>query len=574
MTIAPRRPSARLTLQQRPLALCLTAILAASALPPKAEAASTITVTTCADSGAGSLRDAVASAISGDTIEFDAALGCSTISLTSGAIAIGADVVDLEIHGPGRNALTIDGGYADRVLVHDAGASGALTLAGLRLQHGLTDGDGGCLQTDGSINLSDVEVSECSAGIGAASAGGTRGGGISVGGDATLLSSFIGDNRVDGTTGDAYGGGVFAGGTATLIATTVSGNFATSTNGGSFGGGVAVGNRAGNAQGTLTVSSSTLENNSAVSHCGYCGVRGGGAFVYGNSTFEASSISGNSAFSDAHYGAGGGLYFTAAFGGAPVSATLVDTNLGSNSADEDGGAIGAGGDLSITRGTISGNSAQNGGAIVQLGGALDLVESLLTGNIALDRGGGIFIHGYGDVAAENTTISENLAQGNGGAIANTYGSVHLSNTTLTANTANGVGGGIWFYYPYYTLSLESTIVAGNSANGNPDDIFAPGATVAGSHDLIVAAPAVDVPPDTIADDPLLLPLAANGGPTMTHALAEGSPAIDAGDNPLALVTDQRGDGFARVHGSAADIGAYEAQPSAPPDRIFAGNFDP
>src|SRR3982751_2108825 len=443
MTTALPRTRAGIPFRRSSLALCLAAVLA---MPPAI--ASTITVSNCDDSVAGSLRAAVASAISGDTIDFSATLGCSTISLTSGAITIGQGgdgqpIVNLEIEGPGRNALTIDGGYTDRVLVHAAGATGALTIAGIKLQHGFTDGDGGCLESDGSVNLSDVEISECGAAIGA-TGGARHGGGVSVAGDATLTSSFIGDNTVDGTTGYAYGGGLFAGSTATLIATTVSGNFATSDNGGTFGGGVAVGDRANHLQGTLTVSSSSIQNNAASSHCGYCGVRGGGAFVYGNSTFEDSTISGNSAFSDAHYGAGGGLYFSARYGAAPVTATLTGTDLGSNSADEDGGAIGANGNLSFTRGTISGNSARNGGAILLLGGNADLVDSLLTGNIAMDRGGGIFIHGYGDAAAENTTISENLAQGSGGAIANTYGSVHLSNSTLSANSANGQGGGIWF----------------------------------------------------------------------------------------------------------------------------------
>jgi hypothetical protein len=60
-------------------------------------------------------------------------------------------------------------------------------------------------------------------------------------------------------------------------------------------------------------------------------------------------------------------------------------------------------------------------------------------------------------------------------------------------------------------------------------------------------------------DPRLAPLADNGGPTWTHALRAGSPAIDAGTNPAGLTFDQRGSGFARVSGKAADIGAVEAQ---------------
>ena len=61
------------------------------------------------------------------------------------------------------------------------------------------------------------------------------------------------------------------------------------------------------------------------------------------------------------------------------------------------------------------------------------------------------------------------------------------------------------------------------------------------------------------EDPLLAPLAFNGGPTQTHALKKGSPAINHGSNPDGLTTDQRGTPFARQLGSAVDIGAYERQ---------------
>jgi hypothetical protein len=64
-------------------------------------------------------------------------------------------------------------------------------------------------------------------------------------------------------------------------------------------------------------------------------------------------------------------------------------------------------------------------------------------------------------------------------------------------------------------------------------------------------------------------LRRNGGPTATHALLPGSPAINAGNNARNLSVDQRGAGFARVLGSAADIGAYEVDP----DRIFTDGFD-
>ena len=169
MTIASSRGTRGITgtLHRRPLALCLALLFAA---PAASAFASTITVTNCADSGAGSLRDAVATAISGDTIDFDANLACSTITLAGGAITIatGADgmpLTDLQISGPGRNVLAIDGNYADRVFAHTAGADATLRIANLALHHGFTAGDGGCVFSEGDVDIAYVELSECAAGV-------------------------------------------------------------------------------------------------------------------------------------------------------------------------------------------------------------------------------------------------------------------------------------------------------------------------------------------------------------------------------------------------------------------------
>lgn len=79
-------------------------------------------------------------------------------------------------------------------------------------------------------------------------------------------------------------------------------------------------------------------------------------------------------------------------------------------------------------------------------------------------------------------------------------------------------------------------------------------------------------PDTITDDPLLGSLRDNGGPTQTHSLLAGSPALDHGNNAAALQFDQRGSGYARVAGPQADIGAFEFQQEIT-DRIFADGFE-
>ncbi len=67
-------------------------------------------------------------------------------------------------------------------------------------------------------------------------------------------------------------------------------------------------------------------------------------------------------------------------------------------------------------------------------------------------------------------------------------------------------------------------------------------------------------------NPLLDPLQDNGGPTFTHALLQGSPAIDAAHNAHCLSTDQRGQ--PRPHGTACDIGAYETDGTEPPASQF------
>jgi hypothetical protein len=95
-------------------------------------------------------------------------------------------------------------------------------------------------------------------------------------------------------------------------------------------------------------------------------------------------------------------------------------------------------------------------------------------------------------------------------------------------------------------------------------------TIGGSENLITSAN-VALPPGTLTGDPMLGPLADNGGPTRTHALLAGSPAIDQGSNPGNLASDQRGATFLRIYGNSTDIGSFELQPL--PERIFGNGFD-
>jgi hypothetical protein len=140
--------------------------------------------------------------------------------------------------------------------------------------------------------------------------------------------------------------------------------------------------------------------------------------------------------------------------------------------------------------------------------------------------------------------------------------VTIANSTLAFNRATR-GGGVYLAAAPRAFTLTSSIVADNLA-ATGEDLDAPAALViGGANDLVQSAGAtIALPPGSLHADPRLLPLAANGGPTLTHALANDSPAIDAGNNTAGWQTDQRGSGYPRVLGDAADIGAFESAPAA------------
>ena len=128
--------------------------------------------------------------------------------------------------------------------------------------------------------------------------------------------------------------------------------------------------------------------------------------------------------------------------------------------------------------------------------------------------------------------------------------VTLSGSIVSGNSS-GVAGAADFGL-YSTLpSCTGSVSAFNSIIGEVDSRI----TVNGTNNVS-------------STNPMLGALANNGGPTKTMALLTGSPAIDAGPNPVAEFTgnqfDQRGPGYARIVGGLADIGAFELQPSSEP----------
>ena len=227
--------------------------------------------------------------------------------------------------------------------------------------------------------------------------------------------------------------------------------------------------------------------------------------------------------------------------------------------------------VSITDSTLSGNSASNGGGIF-LGGpsVLNVTGSTLSGNTASSDGGGIYMNSTGStVAVANSTLSGNSAFCYGAGLfnpssnANTFPAVSFTSSTVTLNSTSGEcsnGAGVTHYGG--SLTLNNTIMAGNTRGSTPADIALYGRSavnVLGSNNLVQnVASGITFTNAPLTSDPLLGPLQNNGGPTLTHALLTGSPAINAGSSTSSLTTDQRGAGFQRVVGTAVDIGAIES----------------
>jgi CSLREA domain-containing protein len=235
------------------------------------------------------------------------------------------------------------------------------------------------------------------------------------------------------------------------------------------------------------------------------------------------------------------------------------------------------GSVSISNSTISGNhGANDGGGIANGQGTMTLSKVTVSGNTA-KRGAGVF---SGDTSnLNNVTISGNDADSDGGGLFAGNGFTSLSNVTISDNTADadaggadaGNGGGM--STDVGAITARNSIIAGN-ADLSAAPTFAPDcgpwSPVAGTGTFTFTAP--NLIGDTtgctftgtgnIVNVPAGLgTLGANGGPTQTHALLVGSPAIDAGDPGSCQTTDQRG--VARPQGARCDLGAFEFVPGVP-----------
>ena len=386
--------------------------------------------------------------------------------------------------------------------------------------------------------------------------GGAAGGGGGIGGNGggtvpmSLGGGGGGGARGDGARGGG-GTGAGSGGGGTLTAGAIGGTAGTSVGGA---GGAACGGAGGNAGADL----------SGDGHDAICsGGGGGGAGYLGSNTipFVSHSSGGNG-----QYGGGGGGA-SAAIGQATVVLNGGNGGFGGGgggggwdffSGGGGTGGFGGGGGGATTlheghagffggvgRGGQGGGGAGLGGAIFNDGGTVSIVNSTFTGNFA-SRG----VAGGKD--ASN-------GQDAGGAIFSLHGTLSVLNSTISGNQGTGSAAGITVFQipglqtiPTF-FSLRNTIVSNNGALACV--VFGLAPALDGSGNLIQENAGC---PGAITDaDPMLGPLQINDGLTPTMAIADASPALDAGDvPPTTLLRDQRG--ALRPQGNGYDIGAYEA----------------
>ena len=541
--------------------------------------------------------------------------GADIIALPSGGLFTVNEAVDysygysatpvinstITIQGAG-STITRSGSEHARffTVVTEGNNEGDLTVNDLTLTNGYNIYySGGAIYAAGAtLTITNSTISGNEAGIG--------GGGAAYDTDLTISDSTVEDNQ------SYAGGGVYSfGGSLTMSDTTVSGNSV--PNG--FGGGVY------SIYDTAEMSGLTVSGNKAI-------IGAGIIFADTSATLSDSLISGNEVIAPpppydpndySFYGYGGGLYF---YDDSVVTVSNVEVT-GNKAVQGAGVAAQAGSVVTITGSTISGNVAantgsedKNAGGGVFVGEATVLIEtSAITGNSTTNRGGGVYAK-QGNVTLSRVTLSSNSAEFGGGlaAVASTEGSVTVANSTLSGNIATVSGGGVYnsgtMSFFNTTLSantaqtggglfiksgvamLQRSLMAGNAAQLGREGHLTGGKAIVQNHNLFgfSSSPGLvgfgpggsDIVPAQALTG-VIGPLSANGSPTQTHALAAGSPAVDASpsfDCALGPVSgvDQRGQARNRdgngAPGSAkeCDIGAFEAgtggTPPPPPDLGF------
>ncbi|MAT99987.1 MAG: hypothetical protein CL608_22835 [Anaerolineaceae bacterium] len=539
------------------------------------------TVNTSSDSSDGScndgtcsLRDAILLAEPDDTISLPA--GNYTLSPALGALNVSKS---LEIVGLGGTAVStiIDGNNSTRLFDISAGTT---TLRNLTLQNGQpASGSGGGLNASGSgsIVLDNAILRN--------NISPSHGGGIMLAGGSLTIQN---GSQISGNSAAQNGGGVYSNnGPVTISDSLVAQNTASS------GGGIALNQP----NATLLMHNSQILNNSGTAPGPNSFPGGGILIINGSATINSGLISGNTAFRGAgimlNNGTatinGGTLTDNESnYGGAVYvrqSSALLTVNGGSITANRSVATIFGGGAFYVFQGSV----VQNGGEItnntaVNYGGAMEvrfgsftMNGGTISGNSAGSWGGAIYNDG-GTVTINSGTLAGNVSSSSGGAIASGSASVNnLTNATLSGNSAVA-GGGL---YNTGSAMLNNVTVYGNSGGGLSQQggtmnlgnsiVAGNGSDCAGTinslgYNLVQNSAGCTLTgtlTGNISGDPQLATLANNGGSSQTHAIAFGSPALDAANNATCAATDQRGitrpqDGNGDSS-ALCDMGAFELE---------------
>jgi predicted outer membrane repeat protein len=490
--------------------LLVGGVAGALVLAPQAGAATTYTVTNTADSGAGSLRQAIADAnnnAGADIVVFDAS-ATGTITLTTGHLEISDDVT---ITGLGAAASTISGNSASRIFyIYNNAASLTVSISGLTM----TEGDGGSVGGGAIANWGNdlTLTSVFLTGNSTTAEGGAVLSKTPLSGLGTTSSTEISDSEISGNTAGTYGGGItlYKVGDVTIMNSIIYANQSSSEGGGLNG--IKVGN--------VAISDSTIQGNTGAQG-------GGGVYIYnaGDVTIDSTTFDQNTATQ----GDGGGLY-----------ATSTDS-------------------FTVTNSTVSGNQGLDGAGFF-LGyngydGEVLIANSTFANNVGGSSGRGSAVFSWG--SDSDTRIMFSTFSGN----STYYGTVSLKDIGQNAAEITG------------TVISDNTTVGGTGAQAVDLD-FAGTGTATVTNSLVMGAVGGNAPIDgggniTGGVSAQLGALADNGGATFTMEPATGSPVIDAG--PLTWTafagdgSDQRGGLFLRVSNGQSDMGALEVQPDpAPP----------
>jgi len=472
-------------------------------LPARQVHAAVIEVNATADSGPGSLRQAVIDADSGSTITFAPNLAGQTITLTGGQIGIDKQ---LTIDGSGLDPhVKISGENLGRVF--NVTGSWIVNISHVDIIGGNAADGGAIYNSANTLAITDVAFANNQA---------SNGGAIYNGGNLTITNSTFSDNSAN------YGGAIYHFDFAlTVTKSTFNSNTVEYSGGAIYNSSTRTG---------MKIANSIFSNNWAKN---LNEGRGGAIYNAGDVTvINKTTFSGNETDKD-----GGGIY-----NNGTITRMAVNAFSGNNALVDGGGIYNDGTITILYRSTFSGNSADYGGGISNRTGNADLfvANSTFSGNDAYYEGGGIKSDGL--LRVINATFSENVA-GKGGGIYAAVDPVTLDGFILI-NTilANSPLGDDCYNNSGDTITInKNNLIEVNGPLGHRCGIPA------------------------LAEDPSLGPLADNGFKrTKTHMLNKNSPAIDAGDDNSCRDIDQRGKPRPvdfNLDGSATncDIGAVERQ---------------